>query len=66
MEDIEEKLFVDYQERLENKKMKKEQAKDNAWGKGKDPSEPSSPSSSSFEISSDASSNPKKQPKKDV
>ena len=32
-----EKLFADYQERLEEKKTK-EQAKDNAWGKGKDPS----------------------------
>ena len=47
MTDIVEKLFSDYQERLEKKKMKKEQAKDNAWGKGKDPSNPSSPSSSS-------------------
>ena len=42
-----ENLFVDYQERLENKKTKKEKAKDNAWGKGKNPSKHSSSSSSS-------------------
>ena len=65
MEDIVEKLFANYQERLEKNKMKKEIEKDNAQGKGKAPSEPSSPSSSfSSEISSVASSNQKKQPKK--
>ena len=37
MEDRVEKLFAYYQERLEKKKPKKEKAKDNAWGKGKDP-----------------------------
>ena len=47
---------------MEKKKTKKEQAKDNDWGKGKDPFEPSSPySSSSSESSSTASANPKKQ-----
>ena len=63
--DIVEKLFADYQEILEKKKTKKEQAEDNDLGKGGEPSEPSSPSSScSSKISSIASSNPKKQPKK--
>ena len=33
MADIVEKLFADYQEILEKKKTKKEQAKDNALGK---------------------------------
>ena len=64
MEDIVEKLFANYQERLEKKKRKKEKEKDNDLGKGEDPFEPSSPSSSSSKISSIASSNPKKQPKK--
>ena len=65
MADRVEKLFVDYQERLEKKKMKKEKAEDNSLGKGGDPSDPSSPSSiSSFESSGATSSNPKKQPKK--
>ena len=62
MADIVEKLFADYQERLEKKKTKKEQSKENAWGKGKDTSELSAPSSSSSsESSSAASSNPEKQ-----
>ena len=61
MVDIVEKLFADYQERLENMKTKKEKAKDNALGKGKDPYDPSSPSScSSSKCSITASSNPKK------
>ena len=64
MADRVEKLFADYQERLDKKKRKKEKAKDNASRKGEDPSEPSSPSSSSSESSNTASSNPKKQPKK--
>ena len=65
MEDIIENLFAYYQERLEKKKTKKEQEKDNAWGKGKYPSELSYPSSSSSSRSSStASSNPKKQPEK--
>ena len=64
MADKVEKLFADYQERLEKKKRKKEKAKDNASRKGEDPSKPSSPSSSSSESSSTASSNPKKQPEK--
>ena len=59
-----EKLFADYQERLDKKKRKKEKAKDNASGKDEDPSEPSSPSSSSSKSSSTTSSNPKKQPEK--
>ena len=42
-----EKLFVDYQERLEKKKIKKEKEEDNALEKGKQTSNPSSPSSSS-------------------
>ena len=63
MIDIVEKMFADYQERLENKKTKKEKAKDNALGKGKDLNEPSSPSSSSSSKNSIIdSSNPKKQP----
>ena len=47
--------------------MKTRQVKDNAWGKGKEPSETSSPSSfsSSSKRSSVASSNLKKQPEKD-
>ena len=61
MADRVEKLFADYQERLDKKKRKKEKAKDNVSGKGEDPSEPSSPSSSSSESSSTDSSNPKKQ-----
>ena len=64
MVDRVEKLFVDYHERLDKKKRKKEKAKDNALGKGEYPFEPSSPSSSSFESSSTASSNSKKQPEK--
>ena len=61
MENQLEKLFVDYQERLE----KKEKAKNNDFGKGGDPSNPSSPSSSSSSESSIiASSNPKKQREK--
>ena len=64
MEDRVEKLFADYQERLDKKKRKKEKAKDNASGKEEDPSKHSSPSSSSSESSSTASSNPKKQPEK--
>ena len=66
MEDQVEKLFVNYQERLEKKKTKKDQAKDNALGKRKkDPFEPSSPSSSSSSESSIiASSNTNKQPEK--
>ena len=63
MADRLEKLFADYQERLEKKKTKKEKAENNALGKGGDPFElPSPSSSSSFESSSIASSNPKKQP----
>ena len=67
MADRVEKLFTDYQERLEKKKTKKEQAKDNAWGKGKGPYEPSSPSSSSSSSESSivASATPKKHRKKD-
>ena len=65
MADRVEKLFADYQERLDKKKRKKEKEKDNASRKGEDPSEPSSPSSSSFESSSTASSNPRKEPEKD-
>ena len=65
MADIVEKMFANYQERLEKKKIKKEKAKNNALGKGGDPSDHSFPSfSSSSESSSDASSNPKKQPEK--
>ena len=64
MENRVEKLFAYYQERLDRKKRKKEKAKDNALGKGEDPSKPSSPSSSSSESSSTTSSNPKKQPEK--
>ena len=64
MTDRVEKLFADYQERLDKKKRKKEKEKDNASRKGEYPSEPSSPSPSSFESSSTASSNPKKQHEK--
>ena len=65
MVDIVEKMFANYQEILEKKKMKKEKEEDNALGKWGDPSEPSSPSSfSSSKNSSTASSNPKKQPEK--
>ena len=60
MADIVEKMFADYQERLAKKKTKKEKAKNNALGKGGDPSEPSS----SSKIYSTSSSNPKKQPEK--
>ena len=50
---------------MEKKKTEKEQKKDNAWGKVKDPSEPSSPSSySSSQRSSVVSATPKKQPEK--
>ena len=45
MEDTIEKLFVDYQDRVEKNKMKKEKSKDNGLGKVKDPYGPSSPSS---------------------
>ena len=65
MVDIVEKMFADYQEILEKKKMKKEKADNNALGKGGYPYEPSSPSSSSSQRSSAASSNPKKQHEKD-
>ena len=62
MADRVENLFAYYQERLEKKKMKKDQAKDSAWGKGKDPLALYSPSSSSSsKSSSTTSSNPKKQ-----
>ena len=53
-----EKLFADYQEILAKKKTKKEKAKDNALGKGGDPSYSSSSESYS------TPSNPKKQPEK--
>ena len=62
MEDMVEFFFVDYQDRLEKKKTKKEKEENIALGKGGDPYGPSS--SSSSERSSPASSNPKKQPKK--
>ena len=65
MENLVEKLFADYQERLEKMKTKKEKTQNNALGKGGDPSELYSPYySSSSESSSTASSNPKKQPEK--
>ena len=65
MTDIVEKLFADYQEILEKKKMKKKKVEDNHLGKGGDSYEPSSPSSSSScESSRTTSSNLNKQPEK--
>ena len=58
MEDMVEKLFADYQERLGKKKMKKEKAGDNALlnhGKEGDPHDPPYPSSRSSSSSSSSS-----------